>query len=277
MLSVVILFTGLLTYSSVFAQDDQTVQEPEHPLLADKFHIGVGAFIFDKDINISVNGSDPGDNIDFDERWGIGSSEQSGSVLGRWRFGEKWSLFGQYFRSDDSARAVLEEDVKWEDITFKAGTNVGAGVDLSVARIFAGRTFSAGPRHEFGLGAGLHWLEIGAFIDGEVFVDDESTGFARRSVSANAPLPNIGGWYGYAFTPKWLFTAAVDWLYVDLGEYKGGLLNSGVGIQYQAFKHVGFQLRYQVFEIDVDIDKDSWRGSLDLQYKGPYMAVTFNW
>ena len=172
---------------------------------------------------------------------------------------------------------MLGEDVNWEDVTFKAGSNVGVGVDLSVARLFFGRTFSSGPRHEFGLGAGLHWLEIGAFLEGEVFINDESRGFDRRSVSADFPLPNLGGWYDYAFSPKWMATARIDGLYVDIGDYKGGLWNSSLGVQYQAFRHVGFLLAYQVIRLDVDVDKSGWRGAVELTYKGPFLAVTANW
>lgn len=259
----------------LFAQTD----ENQHPLLSDAFSIGLGAFIHDKSIDIRADGSTnlPGEDVDFDENWGLSDSKSSMSAVLRWRFGEKWSLWGQYFDSSDSGNAVLEEDIEWDGATFKAGSNVGAGIDLSVARIFFGRNFSVGPRHEFGLGLGLHWLDIRSFIEGEVFVDGESTGFERKSVSAGAPMPNIGGWYHYAFSPKWLGTARLDWLDVSVGDFSGGIWNSAVGIQYQAFRHVGFDLSYQVFQLDADVDKSDWRGGVELQYKGPFLSVTANW
>lgn len=272
--ATLVLFTALSQSHSLLAQETAA---PRHPLLENKFSLGVGAFVFDKEIKIRVNGQEAGDNIDFDENWGVLSDDSSFSGVFRWRFGEKWSLWGQYFESDDSASAVLEEDVEWEGLTFKQGTNVGAGVDLSVARIFAGRIFSEGPKHEFGLGVGLHWLDFGAYLEGEIIVDDVTTGFQRSSVGADAPLPNIGGWYGYAFTPKWLASARLDWLYVSIGDYEGGLYNGSLGIQYQAFKHVGFNLAYQVFGLDLDVTKSSWNGSVDLDYYGPFFSVTANW
>jgi len=104
-----------------------------------------------------------------------------------------------------------------------------------------------------------------------------STGFERRSVGVAAPMPNIGVWYHYAFSPKWLGTARLDWLDVSIGDFSGGLWNSSVGIQYQAFKHVGFDLPYQFLQLKVDIDKSDWRGGVDLQYQGPLLSVTANW
>jgi len=64
---------------------------------------------------------------------------------------------------------------------------------------------------------------------------------------------------------------------VDIGDYKGGLWNSSLGVQYQAFRHVGFLLAYQVIRLDVDVDKSGWRGAVELTYKGPFLAVTANW
>lgn len=248
-----------------------------HPLLTEKFSASIGAYVFDKSIQLRVDGQSPGEEIDFDERLNLKSDEASISLNFRWRFGEKWSLWGQYFNSDDSARVTLKEDVHWEDIVFKEGTNVGAGVDLSVARIFFGRKFSAGPQHELVLGAGFHWLEIGAFIDGEIFFNDEALGFDRRSVSAEFPLPNVGGWYGYAISPRWLVNARVDWLSISIGDYSGGLWNVGAGVQYQAFENIGFNLNYQFFRLDGDVKKSNWRGAVELEYYGPFLAMTANW
>ena len=272
------LFAVLFAVTTVFSNDLLAQEDSNrHPLLVDRFSVGTGAFILDKEIKLRVNGQSPGDNLDVDERWGVKQDDSSLSAVFRWRYGQKWSLFGQYFETDDSSEATLTEDVHWNDVIFREGTNVGVGIDVSVARLFTGRTFSTGPNHEFGLGLGLHWLEIGAYIEGEIMINDESSGFRRESVSADAPLPNIGGWYAYAFSPKWMAHARMDWLYVKLGDYEGGLTNAAVGIDYQAFKHVGISLAYNFFKLDVDVDKRGWRGAVELQYTGPDLSLTANW
>lgn len=256
----------------------QAQQGPEkHPLLTDKFVFSLGAFANDQNLKLRVDGQDSGSNIDLNDDWGVSNTDTSLSATLRWRFGEKWSVSGQYFDTSNSGRAELEKDIEWEDFIFKAGTNVGAGVELTVARLFFGRTFSTGDRHEFGVGAGLHWLEIDAFVDGEVFVNDESSGFRRESVSAGAPLPNIGVWYDYAFTPMWLMRARIDWLSASFEEYSGSLMNSSVGINFQPWKHAGFDLSYQYFALDVDVDKSGWHGAADLSLQGPYLSLNLNW
>jgi hypothetical protein len=185
---------------------------------------------------------------------------------------------GQYWATDDSRTAVLSEDVTWGDNVLKAGSNVGAGATLDLARVFFGREFFTDEDyHEFGLGVGLHWLQIGAYIEGEMFLNDQSSGFRRESVSADLPLPNIGAWYWRSLSPRWLLTTHVDWFNASIGDYSGSLWNAGAGINFQAWEHVGFGLSYQYFKIDVDVDKANWQGNAELTQHGPFLAVSFNW
>jgi hypothetical protein len=251
--------------------------DERHPWLTDDFTMSMGTFLTDKKVKISVNGSVPGEDIDFNEGAAVTSNDSTFSGVFRWRFGEKWSVAGQYWDSSDSSFVTLTEDIGWGDYTLKEGSNIGAGVELTVARVFFGRSFHTGARHEFGLGAGLHWLQFGAFIEGEFFINDESTGFRREAVSADAPLPNIGGWYWHAFSPRWMLTTRVDWLGVTVGEYSGSLWNANAGINFQAWRHVGLGLSYQYFALDVDIDKSDWNGGADLTYKGPFISLNVNW
>jgi hypothetical protein len=258
---------------TVFAQESAEA----HPLLNAKFTLGLGAFSPQKQFKIRVDGSSPSEEIDFDEVLGFDDSEITGAMSFRWRFGEKWSITGQHWAVDSQGGAVLIEDVEWNDIVFKEGTFANAGLKTTVTRVFFGRTFKTGPNYEFGLGAGLHWMEWNAFIEGEVIVNEDTTEFQRGAVDAAVPLPNFGGWYMYSWSPKWIATAGVDWLSVSFGDYSGGLWNARAGINYQAFKHIGIGLSYNNFTLDVDVDKSDWHGRLETRQQGPRLEFTATW
>jgi hypothetical protein len=245
--------------------------------MTDKFNLGVGFFWPKKSYNFRVDGSHHEEEIDFDETLGLNEYETTGSLNFRWRFGEKWSFWGQYWSTSDKGGAILEEDIEWEDVIFKAGTFANGGVETAIARTFFGRTFSSGPQHEFGVGAGLHWMELDTFFEGEIIIDEDSTGFHRASVDAGFPLPNIGAWYMYSWSPKWLFQARLDWLSASIGDYSGSLWNSQAGIHWQAFKNIGVGLYYNNFSLDVDVDKSDWRGKAESKQRGPYLALTATW
>ena len=268
-----VLFSLSLIPQQVIAQ----WESDQHPRLTDRFLFSAGAFVPEKNLKLRIDGNLPSIDIDFDEGLGLSSEETTGSGELRWRFGEKWSASGQYFKTKDSATVTLTEDINWEDYVLKVGSNIGAGVEFSVARMFFGREFSSGQNHEFGLGLGLHWLEISAFAEGEFFLNDESTGFRRESVSADAPLPNIGGWYWYALSPRWLLTTRLDWFGASIGDYSGDLWNANAGVSFQAWRNLGVSLSYQFFKLDVDIDKSDWHGGANLTYHGPFLSLNLNW
>jgi len=271
-LIVISLFLSLLA-SPVAAQ----TADDYHPFLSDKFTLSVGAFWPKVDFTGQLDGSDPGDGVDFDEVLNMSTSQTTPAIGFLWRFGEKWSLGAEAWTIDNSGKAVLEEDITWNDVTFREGTNVGGGVGLDVVRVFMGRKFTTSPKHEFGLGVGLHYLSFNTYLEGEIFFDDDSTGFHRESASADFPLPDIGAWYMYSFSPKWLLAVRGDWLSATIGDYSGSLWDLQFGVNYQAFKNIGFGLSYKMFLLDVDVDKGDFHGRVDLEQAGPALAVTAIW
>ena len=273
LLFLCLLAVSMLGPAPVFAQGSAAL----HPVLEARWNLSAGAFFPDQDFSLKANGTLPGDNVDFDEQVGVSNSETTPIITARWRFGEKWSLWGQAWRTDNSGSAILTDDVEWEDLVFKAGTNVGGVIETSVLRLFFGRTFSTGSRHEFGAGLGLHWFEIEAYLQGDVLSSEGDLNFERSSVDAAVPLPNIGGWYHYALSERWLFEARLDWLSASVGDYSGSLWNANLGVQWQMTDHLGLALSYQAFQLDGDVSDDDWRGGAELENRGALLSVTANW
>jgi hypothetical protein len=96
-------------------------------------------------------------------------------------------------------------------------------------------------------------------------------------VGVHSVTPNIGGRYYFSPSKRWLFEAHLDWQDVSVGDYSSGLWNSSVGVQFQAFKHLGFSLNYQYFSLNADVESEDWRGRVELRYRGPFLALTSNW
>lgn len=270
--------TPALVFSGTVLAEDYEY----HPALSDNFTLMLGAFKSDNSFRISADGTitdEIGDIVDFGDSVGV---DQSSTLLNgqlRWQFGKnrKWSLWGQYFSNDATGEAVLKEDVEWQDVIFREGTFVGAGVDMAVTRVFIGRSFIKNQQHDFGVGIGLHNLDLNVFIEGDISINDESTEFFRGDVSKSQPLPNVGGWYNYSPARKWLVHGRLDWISANIGDYNGTLWNTSLGINYQAFRHFGFDLSYQYFNLNLAVDNSDWTGDVDMRYSGPVLAVTTTW
>jgi hypothetical protein len=269
----------LVALLSVLFLNSATAQTADdyHPFLSDKFNLEVGVFLPQVDFTARVDGSHPDEEIDFDEALNLNDSQSAASVNFRWRFGKKWSFWGQAWTTSNTGKAVLEEDIEWEDFIFKEGTFAKGGVDVDIIRAFFGREFNLGPEHELGVGFGLHWMNLDTFVEGEVIIDDSTIDFQRVSASAAFPLPNFGVWYMYSWSPKWMFQTRGDWLKASIGDYSGSMWDAQLGINYQAFKNIGFGLYYKGFLVDVDIDKSDWHGRADLTQHGPLLTVSATW
>jgi hypothetical protein len=267
----------LIVSNTSFAQAQE--QSDVHSYLTDKFFIDVGIYFPDRQFAIRVDSTLPGptDSIDLQGDLGLRKSDEIFSLDFGWRFGEKWQFEGQYFAASGARGVALEEDVTWGDVVFRAGTGVKAGQDFSLIRAFFARRFESSEMHEFGIGAGLHWLEFGAFIQGNIIVGDDAAEFRRESVSAAAPLPNIGAWYMYSISPKLGLKTRVDWFSASIDEYDGTLINASLGLNYQAFENFGLGLNYNVFDLNVGVKKSNWSGNANISYKGPYAYVSFHW
>jgi hypothetical protein len=249
-------------------------EEEVHPFITDKFSVQMGLFMPSKNLKLSVDGAVAGVNQEFDWEAATGFEDDDEVFMleGKWRFGEKWSFRAQYYETNKSSRAVLEEDVYWRNNIILAGSSVTAGTEFSLVRTFFGRSFDNRANVDTGIGLGLHWLEIGAFINPDV-----NTIGDLSAAKVSGPLPNFGAWYYYSPSPKWFLGGRLDWLDAKIDKYDGGITNVSAGVNYQLFQHVGIGVKYQLFRLNVNIDEDKWNGSVKLDYKGPFIYLSGSW
>jgi len=274
---------GVVLFSMLFVVDTNAlraeVRDDIHPYLTDTFFVDLGVYFPNREVKFQVDGTldTPNDIIDFESEVGLRKSDQIFSLNFGWRFGEKWELEAQYWAISTGEESVLESDVEWRDVVFEQGSSVSAGTDFSLLRIFFARELKSSERYRFGVGAGIHWLELGAFIEGNAIIAGGSNQFRRESVSVSAPVPNLGIWYMYSMSPKWAFKGRADWLDVDVNDISGSLLNISIGVNYQMFDHVGVGLNYNYLELDATVKKSNWRGEANVTYDGLFADVSIYW
>lgn len=254
-----------------------------HPQLSDTFTASLGYMRSSNSLKIEADDPSrpdiPGDEIDFEDSLGVSGHSNLFNGQISWKFGEtkKWRLAGQYFSNNAKGSAVITEDIEWDGITWREGSFLESGVKLAITRVFVGRSLIKNAQNDFGIGAGIHNFDLKMFIEGEVKFDDDTTGFREASISENQILPNIGAWYMFSPARNWLFHARADWIGASIGDYSGHMWNITAGVGYQPWRHVGFDLSWQYFDVDISVDKDDWRGGANMTYSGPVLAVTFGW
>ncbi len=266
----------LLAASStgVVGAQESDISNNYHPFLSDNFYIGLGAYRPDQTRRLGGQVEGAGGSLDNTE------SQSTGIFNFRWRFTKNWHFQTTYWRTDSEAGAILTEDFEFEDTVFEAGSFINSGIETSIARLFWGRSFFRKPNHDWGVGAGIHWIEIDAFVEGQIVTTPPIPGtgpIRREQATAAVPLPNLGIWYIYSWSPKWVLVTRLDWLEVTVDEFSGSMYDASVGLNYQMSDHFGIGLAVNAFRLDIEVDTGEWRGGLLNEQVGPRLNITWNW
>jgi hypothetical protein len=251
----------------------------QHPQLRSTWWVDLGGFYPDRKFTLSAHGNVSNNNGEYQFDQQLGLKERDPIFEGQigWQFGDKWDVAAQYFSSSKDSRRMLSDDVEWEDVVYEVGADIRAGTELSVTRIVFSRDFYETGPHSLRLAAGLHLLELSAFISGQARIDNMTSAFRKSENSVSAPLPNIGAWYNYSPNKKWLFSLRADWLEASIDNVSGSITNVYGGINYSILDNVGIGIGYQRFGLDVTLREPNWRGTADLEFSGPTFAISGYW
>jgi hypothetical protein len=251
-------------------------KESKHPILTNRFQLGIGFYYPTQRVQFKVNSDAEDQEIEFDQTFDFNNNQITPYINFEWRFTKKWKLEADYFNINYATSAVLEEDIEAGDYIFNKGSTVGIGYKINLYRLFVGRVISSGFKHELGAGLGLHVLDLGPYIEGNIIVDDGSNEFKRTDVSATAPLPNIALWYYFTPTEKWAFTVKVDWFSLTIDQYSGSLWDISPSVRYQIIKNLGVAIDYRFFGVNAKIREEQWDGGVKLSFSGPTVTLIGN-
>lgn len=270
-----LIFLGCLLAASLASADDR------HPGLDSKYYISVGGYFASRAFKASAEGSvtvqRPTPFVDFESDLKLDDAPELIIAEFRWQFAEKWNLGLQYFNSTRKQQHTLEGSIEWEDVTYEVGANVLAETNVDITRMVLSRHFRQKGGHDFRLAAGLHLLDLSAKIAGDATLNDGSTVFSTNKTSTSLPIPNVGAFYLYSPSEKWLLSARVDWFSASIGDYSGSIWNTNLSVNYQVAKHVGVGLGYQFFQINGTVEDDLWKGDLKIRFSGPTFQISGFW
>ena len=250
-----------------------------HPQVTSKYWVSVGAFFATADFKANAQGGVGGEEgrVDFETSMGLDDRPDLLDLEFGWLFSEKWDLSLQYFFADRERTRTLGEAIEWEGVTYDLGADITAKTDFEVTRLFFSRQVWKNERHDLRLGAGIHYIKLSAEISGEATLEDESKEFRASDASASFPVPDIGAWYRFSPSDRWLLDARVDWFSANVGDYSGSLWNFAVGANFRLTKNVGIGLGYQLFELNGTIRDTNWNGDARTRFAGPEINLTGFW
>lgn len=239
----------------------------------EKFSVDVGYFISNVDTDLSI-GSGLGLTVNVEDLLGLDTNNNVFRIGGSWRFTDnrrhRLDLTWFSFRRDGSktvGRDIIFEDDEGNEITIPAGTQVKSFFDLDIYKAAYGYSFFQDDRMDLAFTVGLYVMPIDIGLNATGLINVNET--ARFT----APLPTLGLRMDFAITPKWFLRSNFEVFYVEIKEFTGTIYESGVAIEYIPWKHLGFGLGFNTFDLSIEADGEDYpgidfKGELGFRYTG---------
>lgn len=256
-------------------------EELTHPKLGARVYLDVGGFVPAIDTRLRIDSSigqgteiDLEDDLDFEDRPALPYA------LLNLRLGERWRIEGEYFVLDRDKTTVIDRELVIGGEIFKIDATVNSHFDTDIYRLSVGYSFLKRPMSELGVALGVHvtTFDLGIRVEGE----DSA---ASQTADTLAPLPTLGFYGFYAFSPKWLLQGRADIFSLEYDDYSGSLLNLNVGVEYRLAKHIGLGAGYRYVDLELTADKAlnigsstvDVSGEFQYTYSGPTLYMSFSY
>ena len=239
----------------------------------EKFSLNAGYFISNVDTDLSL-GSGLGLTANLEDLLGFDSTNSVFRIDAFWRFTEnrrhRLDLTWFSFRRDGSktiGRDLTIKDDEGNEINIPAGSQVESNFNLDIYRGRYSYSFFQDDRMDlaFSIGAYIMPIDIGLRAAGLINVDE--------SEKFTAPLPTLGLRADFAITPKWYLRSNFEVFYLEINEFKGTIYESNVALEYLPWKHFGFGLAANIFNLRIEADGEDYpgidfKGEIEFRYSG---------
>ena len=175
----------------------------------------------------------------------------SGIAFGR-RIGQRWRIELEHTSSRRRGGTLLQRDVAADGVRFRAGSPIQADVKLSTLRVNGGVSLLMSTEAEVGLSFGGEWVELSRRFEGSGVPDfatpQQAPSAQRTSSRDTAPIPILGLYGHYAFTPAWRVIGRAEFG-VDGASYR----KLSAGVQWRATPNLSLGAGYRHGSANLDV------------------------
>jgi hypothetical protein len=243
--------------------------------LNDSFHLALGSYIVNTDTTLSVDGDvSTGTPIDWEDTFGGGDLTRF-RIDGQWRFADRHKARFMVFNTSRSKSRTLTEEIEFDGTVYPVNAKVDADFSFDIYELAYEYSILKHESYEVAGSLGVHYTTLSAGLKAKAASSNGTLSTDLDSdASVDLPLPVIGlrGTWGLPHN-LWI-DAGAQFFALSIDEYDGNLQDYRVALTWQPRKWLGLGIGYNVFRVDVDVDKQNFGGSLDWQYDGPMLSYS---
>lgn len=294
-----ISFFCLLASSPLLAEESSTpISGSILSSSEDQIEIRIGGFYSNSNSSMDVTNPILGKDfkIDFEEDLKLEESQFLPFFEFFYHFNERHSLYidwKQLHRTAEVQGITKPFQVNLENQVYdvKVGAKLKTTLNMDIARIGYGYNFYQGNNYNVGLSVGLHTMfiktgfegDIGACVQEQLTLNCDQKPLDKAvDESVTAPLPDIGIYGDYEFSPGFRFTAHAQYFYIELDDLKGGLVDIRAGVEASITENWHMTAAFNYYEVDVDYAQKADLGDINIanynlyySFIGPMLSVSY--
>ena len=205
----------------------------------------------------------------------IGDEDQTYFLEYTYRFAPRWALVAGSFTFSGSGSRVTDRDFVFDGTAFTVGSTIQTALDIDAYIASLMYRVHRSERFELFAGGGIHALDLGAGISGQVRVNESASEFRTASSSLLAPVPNLRAMAVWSLTDTLGLRLNAGWLSANVDEYEGAFTYAHLRMLWAVGKNVGVSLGYQFTDVDIERVTDRAAIAFDVALDGPTLTLNY--
>lgn len=248
----------------------------------DRFFASAGVYHSSNDVKLRwqpSSGVSAGSHVDLKRDLGVDTDGtdpffEIGGSFGHGEHGHRHKFEAFRYGYDGMSSLTLDGNYVIGDDTYVEGADFEGDLDvkmtgLSYTWFFHNRNGSA-----FGIGVGAIRYDISASFAAAALVNEDIEA-VYGSVSEAAWVPQIHAEYAKSLSRSWRIGLDASYVKKSGGSIEGDAIDLGAKVDYMPWKHLGFSLRYNYNDVELDFKKSRFTGDIDVKSRGPQLMATY--
>jgi hypothetical protein len=236
--------------------------------------INLGGIVNRWDTSVRIDGTTTrGTNINLEDA-GLDKTLSSFEAGFTWRFYRRHRLDMDYFTAKRTGSRNFQTEVDIGDQTFPIGATVSAEQKTQLFDINYRYSFAQMPTAEYAFLFGFYGGNFKYNLDA-VGNGNTSTRTVDRSVSTTLPLPILGFSGDWYLDPHWRLGGQIGGMKAKIGDVDGHVYRGNLWVEWLFTRNWGVGGRYSYTDIQADVSKDSFHGSLESKTSAFSMYAKF--
>jgi hypothetical protein len=258
------IVAGIFVFISVSSGTALAKEKDPSKLPWNRVYVDLGYYIASLDSAFRLGSGTLGLGVDLDVEnlLGLDTSDSAFRIDAGWRFTEnkRHKLEFSWFAFHRDGTKFLDQSVEIPDgeegKTILGPGNFDSKFDFDIIKLKYEYSFVLDDRIDLNVGAGLYVMPIEFGFTGVV----DGVGQTSIVEDITAPLPVFGLGVDFAITPKWFIRQQFDGFYLEIKDFKGGIIYSSLALEYLPWKHFGFGLGGDYMHVQVEAEGEDYPG-----------------